>query len=293
MAADAQQEHPPGGDVSSTDRWDRLYQLAEPVQGCFTREQALSVGISPQLVQKHLDNGSLQRLHRGIYRFSRFPAAGRTQEDLIVVWLWSSQEGTFSHETALQLRGLTDALPGRVHLTVPLSWRHRKVTPPPSVVLAYADLAPEERSFVEAVPVTTAARTLNDVALAHGDADLVERGVHEAIGRRLAVARELGPAVGYVARGVGPFALRTRSAVVAGIDRYGVVSLTGNCTRRPAADWRIDAEAFAEAHGARLFEADFDVVTHQMRVALVWPGQCPPAANGTLLQAAQVAFGWR
>ena len=79
------------------------------------------------------------RVRRGVYRVVHFPAS--EHEDLIVLWLWAGQVGVFSHETALALHDLSDALPGKVHMTVPSSWRRRRLRIPAGLVLHFADVA--------------------------------------------------------------------------------------------------------------------------------------------------------
>ncbi len=84
------------------------------------------------------------RVRRGIYRLVHFPAS--EHEDLVVLWLWAEQAGVFSHETALALHDLSDALPGKVHLTVPASWRRRRLRVPAGLVLHFADVGDVDRA---------------------------------------------------------------------------------------------------------------------------------------------------
>src|SRR5687767_543553 len=105
----------------SRKRWDRLYATAEAQQGHFTTAQAASAGFSPQLLAKHIQARRITRERRGVYRLVHFPAM--EHEELMVVWLWADRAGVFSHQTALFLHGLSDVLPSRLHLTLPLAWR--------------------------------------------------------------------------------------------------------------------------------------------------------------------------
>ena len=52
------------------------------------------------------------RLRRGIYRLVHFPAG--EHEELIELWLWTERTGLASHQTALALHGLSDALPAQL-----------------------------------------------------------------------------------------------------------------------------------------------------------------------------------
>jgi predicted transcriptional regulator of viral defense system len=174
--------------------------MVEPQQGLFTTEQAAQARFSSQLLHKHAHGGNLEHAHRGIYRLKRFPASRRDQEDLIIAWLWSGQAGVMSHETALQLHGLSDALPAFIQLTVPAAWSGRRVRPPDGVRLHFADVAEPERTWVGAVPTTSAARSIVDVALANGDPDVVDRAARQAIRQNLVDLADLAPAVVWLAK---------------------------------------------------------------------------------------------
>lgn len=163
--------------------WDQLYQIAEDQAGYFTVAQAAEVGFSTPLILHHFRRGTLKRARRGIYRVTRFPAS--EQEDLVVLWLWSERQGVFSHETALVLHSLSDALPARPHLTVPSAWRARKIRVPETIAIYYADVLAEERTWYEHVPVTAPARTILDLAAAHADPDIVAQAIDEGARRGL------------------------------------------------------------------------------------------------------------
>lgn len=87
---------------------------------------------NPQLLVHYVRTGKLIRLRRGIYRLLHFPAGDH--EDLVAAWLWSEMAGVVSHETALDLHGLSDVLPSRLHLTLPLARKRRRFRVPSDVV---------------------------------------------------------------------------------------------------------------------------------------------------------------
>jgi len=77
------------------------------------------------------------------------------RDDLVVLWLWSRRLGVFSHSTALSLHELSELLPDRVHLTLPLSEERRQRQTPAGLTVHYADLQEGDRRWFECVPVTT------------------------------------------------------------------------------------------------------------------------------------------
>lgn len=155
--------------------WSGLFTVAQSQGGYFTTAQAARSGYSLPLLHKYLANGKVARVRRGVYRLVHFPSS--EHEDLIVLWLWAEQAGVFSHETALALHDLSDALPAKIHMTAPANWRRRRLRVPAGLVMHFADIKDADRSSFSAVPVTTPRRTLRDCI----DAKVAPRLLHQAI----------------------------------------------------------------------------------------------------------------
>jgi predicted transcriptional regulator of viral defense system len=162
--------------------WRALLGIAYPQSGYFRTAQAATVGFSNQLLRKHRLSGRLVRPLRGVYRLVDVPPG--EHDDLVALWLWSEEAGVFSHETALALHELSDALPSRVHMTVPRAWA-RRLAVPRLLALHHAKLPADDRTWVGSVPVTTVARTLRDAVDAGVDPDLVAQAIAEGRARKL------------------------------------------------------------------------------------------------------------
>ena len=93
------------------------------------------------------------------------------------------------------MHGLSDVLPAQIHLTLPLSWRRRRFRVPEDFVLHHASVPRRDRSWVDAVPVTSTSRTLNDCAIAGLSPDLLRQAAKQALARGLATKTELGEVV--------------------------------------------------------------------------------------------------
>jgi predicted transcriptional regulator of viral defense system len=169
--------------------WDRLYQTASVQDGHFTTKQAAEAGYSSQLLLKHIRAGRVSRIRHGVYRLVHFPAA--EHEELAVVWLWSERKGVFSHQTALALHDLSDVLPGRIHLTLPDAWRHRRFRVPKDVVLHHSTVPNRDRTWVGPVPVTAPRRTLIDCARDQLSPDLLRQAAQQALRRGLVARPDL------------------------------------------------------------------------------------------------------
>lgn len=163
---------------------------ASAQEGFFTTQQAGDAGYSAQLLVHHLKSGAVERVRRGIYRIKHYVPA--EHEELVIAWLWSEQQGVLSHETALALHELSDALPHRVHLTLPSAWRKRRFRLPEHVVLHHADVASSDRAWVGPVPTTSPVRTLNDCATAGTSPELLRHAAQQALRRGIVTRAELG-----------------------------------------------------------------------------------------------------
>jgi predicted transcriptional regulator of viral defense system len=177
------------GAASASSHWNRLYEIAASQEGLFTTQQAAAAGYSPQLLVHHVRSGRIVRIRRGIYRLVHFPAG--EHEELVAAWLWSEQAGIVSHQIALALHELSDALPAHVHLTLPSAWRRRRFRVPPDVMLHHADVPPEDRSWFGAVPTTNPRRTLNDCARAGLSPELLQQATRQALRRGLVTRAEV------------------------------------------------------------------------------------------------------
>src|SRR5271166_5325685 len=101
-----------------------LFELASEQGGYFTAAQARARGFSKALVAHHAKSGRFIRVRQGLYRFREYPTSPR--EDVIAAWLATGREtAVVSHESALDILGLSDVVPEVVHLTVPRAKRYR------------------------------------------------------------------------------------------------------------------------------------------------------------------------
>jgi len=177
-------------------RWNQLYETAAAQEGHFTTAQAAEACYYPQLLAKYLKNGRFVRVRRGVYRLVHFPPGDH--EDLVVIWLWADRIGVFSHETALALHQLSDALPAKAHLTLPAVWRDRRLQAPTGVTLHFADLDDADRAWSGAVQLTTPARTVVDCAASGVSPGLLKQAIDEGLHRGLFTESMVEPAREYL-----------------------------------------------------------------------------------------------
>lgn len=172
-----------------TPDWDHLFEIAAAQEGYFTTQQAAEAGYSPQLIAHHLSAGRMQRARRGIYRLVHYPAG--EHDELVIIWLWSERAGVFSHQTALALHDLSDILPAQLHLTLPQTWRARRLRVPDGVVIHHAVLDSDRAWWFGSAPATSPRRTLEDCARVNLPPELLRAAALEALDRGLVTHDDL------------------------------------------------------------------------------------------------------
>ena len=161
---------------------DALAAMAEAHEGLFTSRQARDEGIEAFVLAKLVQRGRLERTSRGVYRVPLMTPGRFSQHQEAVLWATAHrgpEQLALSHETALLIYGISDASPNAIHLTVPRGTRFRRAEPK-GLVIHYADLADDEIQVHEGIPLTSVARTVRDLLLAGGRADLIRQAIREA-----------------------------------------------------------------------------------------------------------------
>ncbi|MBE7157299.1 MAG: type IV toxin-antitoxin system AbiEi family antitoxin domain-containing protein [Rhodospirillales bacterium] len=142
-----------------------LHTVATTQGGYFTAKQASEAGYGNRHPDYHAKAENFERVGRGLYRLPMIPLD--EQDELIRLSLWSRDrheqpQAVASYDTALAFHQLSDVLPVRLHVTVPLSFR--KLSPSATVVLHKAVLAVDDVQEAAGFRITNPKRTLLDVA---------------------------------------------------------------------------------------------------------------------------------
>ncbi len=133
-----------------------LAALANRQHGIVTRRQLLRAGLGVRTIKRRVEAGRLHHLHRGVY------VLGHGGLNKHGHWLGAvlacGREALLSHRSAAALLGLTRAPRGVVEVTS-ASGRRR-----PGIVVHQGGIDESDRTLVDAIPVTSVARTLLDLA---------------------------------------------------------------------------------------------------------------------------------
>jgi len=168
-----------------------LHDLAIGQHGYFTWSQAQACGYSSALITHHASSGGFERMRRGVYRFADIPRFEREAE--LTAWLAAGprDDSVLSHETALELLGLSDMVPSRIHLTVPRSRRGYRGGLDVQVHTTSRPLRPDERTTWRGLSLTSPARTIVDAADAGTQPEQIAKAVQAAVGRAITTPQRL------------------------------------------------------------------------------------------------------
>lgn len=168
----------------------RLFEVASEQGGYFTAEQGAASGFSRASLSYHARRGRFLRVKRGLYRLAQYPASPR--EDVLAAWLAAGRDqAVVSHESALDILGLSDVVPASVHLTVPRSKRYRSTSPGVTIHTTTRSLSPTDVVSRDGIPITSPARSIVDAAEAGTAPEQVVKAAREATERGLATADQL------------------------------------------------------------------------------------------------------
>lgn len=168
----------------------RLFEIASEQGGYFTAEQASTCGYSRALLSHHTKSGTFIRVRRGLYRFRQYPSSPR--EDVLAAWMAIGKDSSMvSHESALDVLGLSDIIPDVVHLTVPRSRRNLPSLPGVKIHTTNKPLQKEDTVTRDGMIVTSAKRSILDAAKAGAAPEQIEMAVAQAIDRGLVTPKGL------------------------------------------------------------------------------------------------------
>jgi predicted transcriptional regulator of viral defense system len=168
----------------------RLFELASEQGGYFTAVQARACGFSKALLAHHAKSGRFLRMRQGLYRFREYP--GSPREDVIAAWLTTGREvAVVSHESALDILGLSDVVPDLVHLTVPRAKRYRSASPRVAIHTTTRRLDKSDVVVRDGIRLTAAARSIIDAAEAGTAPEQIVAAIGQAPDRGMATESKL------------------------------------------------------------------------------------------------------
>lgn len=137
---------------------DQLWEIAAGQHGYVTSQQAEDLGITNRALNQLAFRETLEHPAFGVYRFPNYPVMPADPYMLAVLWT-RAPEAALSHETALDVFGVSDVNPSVIHVTV---GKHRRIrrADGDQYEIHYEDLAPTQITWWEEVPVVTLATAI-------------------------------------------------------------------------------------------------------------------------------------
>jgi predicted transcriptional regulator of viral defense system len=184
-----------------------IAELANHQHGVASRRQLEARGLTRSMLEVRLARGSLVKLHRGVYAVGH----RRLTDDgfWVAAVLAGGPGAVLSHRDAAALHGLRPSNRPRIEISTPAE---RSCTPKLDVY-ARRRLDPSETTTIAAIPVTTVARTLVDLADVVPAAQM-RKAINEAERRRVLDVRAIGRCLERTRgrSGAGPAAVRAALA---------------------------------------------------------------------------------
>lgn len=166
--------------------WQSLLRTAAVQRGYFTTAQAAGHGISRRALTWRAEHGSADRIEYGLYRLPHWPID--PSDDLYALQA-RAPFGTFSHDTALSLLGLSDIIPAVVHFRIPETSRLRSR---PGIRLHRSRRqAGTDRILRDGLWVSTARRALVESARSGVDPEQLLAAARDATERAMLTSDDL------------------------------------------------------------------------------------------------------
>lgn len=241
-----------------------IAKLAAAQYGLFSREQAQRLGASPRMIERRLASMDWERLHRSVYGLTGYRPSWR--RSLLAACLAFGVDASASHGSAWGLWRFPGMLEGALDLIVPgRSPRGRA-----GVRVHRAGLRPADRTVIDAIPVTSATRTLFDMAT-FAPRDLVEEAVDDALRRRLtSIARLRWQLESSGGSGIAGTRMLREILLARGNQAGGAESVLETrlfrLLKRARIDGLVSQHEIMDAEGAFVARVDFAIPTERIAI---------------------------
>jgi predicted transcriptional regulator of viral defense system len=165
--------------------YNLLFEIAENQAGYFSSSQARSCGFSWERLSNSVKSGKFRRITTGIYRYQPFPVS--QNEDFFIALLKAGDNSVLSHETALSVYGLSDVLPGEIHVTIPRTASRRRS----GIRFHTKSISRDEITRYEGLRLTTIERTIIDLYESGFDPGQLRQTVEQGLERGLTTKENL------------------------------------------------------------------------------------------------------
>lgn len=145
---------------------DSLFEVAMYQNGYFTSSQAKALGYRYRNFGYYVFRGHWIRVAKCVYRLKNFPVSDDEQYTLWSLWA-GMKDGfpvaVYSHLTALSYYDLSEIIPDKLYMTVPIGFRISKKVPE-VIIFHKENIDIKDVEFIRGYAVTKPYKTLLDLA---------------------------------------------------------------------------------------------------------------------------------
>jgi predicted transcriptional regulator of viral defense system len=204
--------------------------IADDQWGLVTTAQARAVGATPQSMARLANEGVLERVTHGVYRVV---GAGSPLDDLRAAWLalmpdlraaerLREPDAVLSHRSAAKYHQLGDLDADRFEFTV----GHRRQSRRSEMRFHQEVLTPSQWQITTGLPVTTIAKTIEDLARTRTDGGHLASVVRDALALASVTADEISTALAPFAHHYGQRLGHGDALLVQFLDEAGISKAT-------------------------------------------------------------------
>lgn len=139
--------------MNAVTKLERLREVALDQHGFITTAQAIEDGVSHAELSTMVARRRIERVAHGVYRVPQVAEAEYDQYQLAVLWT-GAPEACLSHDTALEVWGVTDINPDRIHVSVARCRRLRRAGGE-RYVIHYEDLTSQQVTWWQGIRIVT------------------------------------------------------------------------------------------------------------------------------------------
>ncbi|MDR0308676.1 MAG: type IV toxin-antitoxin system AbiEi family antitoxin domain-containing protein [Coriobacteriales bacterium] len=167
---------------------DYLREIAIDQYGFVTTEQALEAGVPHSQLSKMVSRQRLERVAHGVYRVPLVPYSEYTRFMQALLWT-GAPEAVLSHDTALDIYGVSDINPTLIHVTVAKSRRIRR-SGGQGYAVHYQDLKPDQLFWWEGMRIVTLSVAIEQCINSGVPRYLIRQAIERGSKSNRAVAQE-------------------------------------------------------------------------------------------------------
>jgi len=157
--------------------WEQAFEVALDQYGFITFENMREIGADPTRLRRWHMADKIDRKGHGIYRFRQVPVT--KLDPYMLATLWPAGRGILGHESALELHGLCDTNPEKVHICLPPKYRPRRKGGE-NYILHFEQISQNELTWHEGIPIVTPAKAIQQAILGSTSHRLIRQAIETA-----------------------------------------------------------------------------------------------------------------